>query len=179
MVVRDDIATLPSEGVSLIGNDGMPAAIFAGPEGVIRFRTGRFTTLDIPAAARAGARVVALPGGKALVVCGTTEAVRIDPVTGTAESFPNVPPSTKSGCAVAATSRYLIIAGGGDATTLDANVEIYDAATLAPLPTVPLAVGRTGAVALPLGNGQILIAGGVDASGAPVATLELFTPPVE
>lgn len=179
LVARDDVTALPREGVSLTGNDGMPAAIFAGAEGVLRFRTGTFTTLDVPAAARADARTVVLPGGKVLVVCGTTEAVRIDAASGTAESFPNVPTRAKTGCAAAATSRYLIVAGGNDAGGLDGNVEIYDAATLAPVATVPLVVPRTGAVAFPLGTGQIAIAGGVDASGAPIATIELFTPPVE
>jgi hypothetical protein len=37
-------------------------------------------------------------------------------------------------------------------------------------------VPRTGASATALPNGQILIAGGTDAGGAPIATLELFTP---
>jgi len=40
-------------------------------------------------------------------------------------------------------------------------------------------VPRTHAVAHALPNDQILIAGGLDAAGAPVGTLELFTPPVE
>ena len=35
--------------------------------------------------------------------------------------------------------------------------------------------GARPAVALP--NGEVLVAGGRDASGAPVETLELFTPP--
>ncbi len=179
MVARDDIAALPSQAIGVTGNDGMPAAIFVGAEGVIQFHAGRFTTLDIPAAARAGASVVGLPGGKVLVVCGTTEAVRIDAASGTAESFPDLPPGAKTGCAAAATSRYLIIAGGDDAGAIDGNVQIYDAVTLEPLPTAALVAPRTGAAAFPLGNGQILIAGGVDPQGAPVATLELFTPPVE
>ena len=47
---------------------------------------------------------------------------------------------------------------------------------LAPVVTLPLVVPRTKASALPLPNGQILIVGGVDGSGAPIATIELFTP---
>jgi len=48
--------------------------------------------------------------------------------------------------------------------------------TLAPLASLPLVVPRTGASALALPNDQILIAGGTDAAGAPIDTLELFTP---
>ena len=71
-----------------------------------------------------------------------------------------------------------MIVAGGDAAGVDASVEIFDAVTLAPLATAQLVVPRKNAVALALPNDQILIAGGVDQNGAPIATLELFTPPV-
>ncbi|HEX5063399.1 MAG TPA: hypothetical protein VFV99_28680 [Kofleriaceae bacterium] len=178
MIARDEIAALPAAGVSLIANDGKPTSIFAGPSGVVRFREGTFTTLSIPEAARPDANVVALPGGKVLVVCGTTDAVRIDAASGDAETLPNIPSVAKTGCAAAATSRFLIIAGGTAAGTIDGTVEIFDAATLAPITTAPLTVPRTNAVAIALPNGQILIASGLTPSNAPVSTLELFTPPV-
>jgi len=178
MIGRDEIASLPAAGVSLVANDGKPAAIFAGPSGVVRFREGTFTMLSIPEAARPDANVVALPGGKVLVVCGTTNAVRIDAASGDAETLPNIPSVAKTGCAVAATSRFLIIAGGTAAGTVDGTVEVFDAATLAPITTAPLTVPRTNAVAIPLPNGQILIASGLTMSNAPASTIELFTPPV-
>ncbi len=84
-----------------------------------------------------------------------------------------------SGCALAATASYILIAGGtrprggGVATT----AEIYDATTFAPRSaTAPLVVPRTGATAMALPNGQVLVVGGDDATGAPIATIELFTP---
>lgn len=178
VTARDEVAGLPPDGVTLTANDDSLATIFAGPDGVVRFRSGTFTTLAIPSAARAGVNVVALPGGSALVVCGTTEAVRIDAASGAAEPLPGLPSVAKTGCAAAATPRHLIVAGGDVAGTLDGTVEIYDAATLARLATVPLVVPRKDAVAIALPNEQVLIAGGVDASGAPIATLELFTPPL-
>ncbi|HEY5945791.1 MAG TPA: hypothetical protein VIV40_09880 [Kofleriaceae bacterium] len=178
VVVRDEVPALPAAGVSLTGNDGKLAAIFAGPDSVVRFRENTFTTLPIPTAARADANVVALPGGKVIVVCGSRDADLIDAASGTSErvlvGFQAV---AKTGCAAAATSRHLIVVGGTAAGTVDASVEVYDAATLAPLATLSLVVPRTNAVAFALPNDQILIAGGVDASGAPVGTLELFTPP--
>jgi hypothetical protein len=177
MLAREELPALPSAAVTVVGNDGMAATIAVGIEGVVRYRGGTFTALSIPPAERAGAAVVALPGGKVLVVCGTTEAIRIDAASGSAESFPAIPTVAKTGCAAAATSRHLIIAGG-DASGVDATVEIYDAATLALVATTQLVVPRKNAIALALPNDQILITGGVDASGAPIGTLELFTPPV-
>ena len=55
--------------------------------------------------------------------------------------------------------------------------DIYDAMTLTRVATAPLIVPRTDADAIALPNGQILIVGGRDASGQPIDTLELFTPP--
>jgi hypothetical protein len=179
MAAVDDVAELPPSGVTVAGNDGMLASIFAGAAGVVRLRNGTYAPLAIANAARAGASVVALPGGKVLVACGSTEAVRIDVASGMAESFSGVPVTAKTGCAVAATPRHLIIAGGDAGGTVDGRADIFDAATLAPLATVVLAVPRKDATAIALPNDQVLIAGGVDTTGAPVATLELFTPPVE
>ncbi|HEY5923207.1 MAG TPA: hypothetical protein VIV11_16120 [Kofleriaceae bacterium] len=179
LVAIDGVAALPSAGVSVVGNDGMVASIFAGPASVVQYRAGTVTELALPAAARADATVVALPGGKTVVVCGTTEAVRIDAATGNGESIPNVPTVAKTGCAATATARHLVIAGGTALGVVDPTVEIFDAASLALIATTQLGVPRTGAVAIALPNDQILIGGGVDAAGAPVGTLELFTPPVE
>lgn len=179
VVAREGIAALPPAGVTVRAADDVLTSIFAGPDGVVRFRTGTFSTLAIPEAARDGATVLALPGGKVAVVCGTTDAVRIDASAGTAEVFAGVPSVAKTGCAAAATARYLVIAGGTAAGAVESSVDIYDVASLAHVATVPLVVPRTNAFAIALPNDQVLIGGGVDAGGAPIATLELFTPPVE
>lgn len=176
MTAREDIASLPPAGVTVMASDDTRTSIFAGADGVTSFRAGTFTSLAIAEAARAGASVVALPGGQVAVVCGSTDAVRIDAASGAGEVFAGVPSVAKTGCAAAATLRHLVIAGGTTASGVDASAEVYDAATLAHVMTVPLVVPRTGAFAIALPNDQILIGGGVDASGAPIETLELFTP---
>lgn len=176
VTARSELPSLPPSGAAVVGNDGIPAAIFAGADGVIRFRSNMFDALSIPAAARADAVVVALPGGKIGVVCGGADAIVIDAASGTAATFPAIPGEVRSGCAAAATTRHLVIAGGTIGGALATSAEIYDAATLALIATQPLATPRTGAVATALPNGQILIAGGTDAAGAPVGMLELFTP---
>jgi len=176
VTARDELPSLPPSGAAVVGNDGVPAALFAGADGVTRFRGNTFDALSIPAAARADAIVVALPGGKLGVVCGGADAIVIDAASGIAQTLPCVPTEARTGCAAAATNRHLVIAGGMAGGTLATTAEIYDAATLALIATQPLVVPRTGAIATALPNGQILIAGGTDAAGAPIATLELFTP---
>lgn len=174
MVARDEVAALPTEGVTVTGNDGTVWSYFAGPAGVVRCRAG--TCEDLAIAGRDGVRVVALPGGKVGLVCGTTDLVRIDASTGVAETVPGVPSNARSGCAAAVTSRHLVIAGGATASGVDGTVEVFDAATLQPISVGTLAAPRTGATAIALPNDQVLIASGIDAADAPVGTLELFTP---
>ena len=177
MTALTGVASMPAAAVSLIGADGGVIAIAVDATGVTRFRNNVFDTITAPAAARDGASVVALDSGKVGVVCGGADMIRIDAAGGTLETFPMLPTELRTGCAVASTASYLVVAGGmlstGDLAT---TAEIYDATTLAPVATQPLVVPRTNASALAMPNGQILIAGGVDASGAPIATLELFTP---
>ena len=176
-VARSEVASLPAAGASVLANDGTQAALFVGPSGVVRFHGDAFDMPSIPDAARAGATVVALPGGKLGVVCGGADAVRVDGETAAVDTFPNVPATPRTGCAAAATPRDLVIAGGTLASgAVSDAVEVFDAATLAPIATAQLGVPRTGATAIALANGQVLIAGGTDAAGAPIATLELFTP---
>jgi hypothetical protein len=174
MVVHDEVTSLPSEGVTVTANDGVVASFFVGADGVVRCRAGVCESTALPG--RSGARAVALPGGKVGVVCGGTELIRIDAASVTAETIAGIPAVARTGCAVAVTSRHLVIAGGTTASGVEGTVEIFDAATLAPVATGVLAVPRTDAVAITLANDQVLIAGGLDASGQPTATLELFTP---
>lgn len=177
VTARAELPSLPPSGASVTASDGVATAVFAGPDGVYRFRNNTFDTLAATSAKRTAAQVVALPGGQIGVACGNASLARIDAATGAETLVPQVPSDARTGCAIAATTTRLVIAGGTDSTgAVIANAEIFDSATFAPIATQPLVVPRTGATAIPLANGQILIAGGVDAAGAPIATLELFTP---
>ena len=177
VMARTELPSLPASGAAVSASDGIGTAVFAGPDGVFRFRNNTFDTLAVTSAKRTAAQVVALPGGQIGVACGNDTLARIDAATGAETVIPNVPSDARTGCAIAATTTRLVIAGGTDSTgaVID-NAQIFDSATFAPIATQPLVVPRTGATAIPLTNGQILIAGGVDATGAPIATLELFTP---
>ena len=174
MTMITDVGHLPHRGASVVASDGVTTALFTGGLGTFRYRAGAF---DMPPIAGAGDAVVAVPGGAFVIACGTADATRVDAATEVATPLPGVPGVAKTGCAVAATSRHLVIAGGTlNGGGVDGNAQIFDAQTFAPVATLPLVVPRTGAFAIALDNDQILIAGGVDATGAPIATLELFTP---
>jgi len=185
VTARTDFTALPDQGATVVGSDGVASTIMAGvagsTTGLVRFRAGAFDTPDgMSIAARTGHTVVALEAGKVAVVCGGSafpDALVIDAATAAASIVPTVPAVPVSECAAAATSRYVVIAGGSDATgAVSAAVDIYDATTLAYVASTTLVTPRTGASAVALPNGQILFAGGVDAEGNFVETLELFTP---
>lgn len=190
-------------GGAVVGSDGAVTAMFVGDtnpgSGVVRFHGG---DVDLPAVdasvLRHGHGVTGAPNGEIIVIGGildsagsgsggsaTPDAVILDAATGTATVKPNVLATPRIHAAVTATSRYLIVAGGQSddiacstvtPCTLVPDAEILDATTLAPVVAVPLVTPRTGASAIPLPDDQILIVGGTDATGAPIAGIELFTP---
>jgi hypothetical protein len=172
LVEKTDVASLPPGATSLIASDGATTAIFVGPDGVTKLRNNVFSTLTVDRAARPDPSVITLPNARVGVFCG--DVVRIDPVAGTGELVEAAEPRT--GCAAASTGKYVVVAGGTTAAGVVTTADIYDAMTLTRVATQPLVVPRTDADAVALSNGQILIAGGRDASGQPIATLELFTP---
>nr|HEX4319128.1 hypothetical protein [Kofleriaceae bacterium] len=184
---------------AVVGSDDEVTAIFVGDSdpgsGLVRFHG---SDVDLPAAdpsvKRHGHAVTGAPNGDILVVGGivdgsagvpTADAIVIDAATGTSSIKPNLLATPRIGAAMTATSRYLIVAGGQSddvacttqsPCTLVGDAEVFDSTTLAPVTTIPLVVPRVNASAVPLPDDQVLIVGGTDANGAPIATIELFTP---
>ena len=156
----------------------------AGTSGIVRLSGGVFSEQAAPAdALRTGHAVVATVDDRILAVGGAdasgplASVIVADPIRGRYESIADVLATPRTDAAVAATATYLVVAGGRDATgAVVADAEILDVETLAPVATLPLVVPRAGAIARALPNQQILIVGGAGADGAPVETLELFTP---
>ncbi|HEX4418088.1 MAG TPA: kelch repeat-containing protein [Kofleriaceae bacterium] len=163
------VASLPAAAAV----NATPAAVFVG-DSLIRFRQGMFDT--IPGDGRTGAGAVALPSGKIAVVGGGAplafDALLIDPDAATVTSVPDVLVTARANPAIAATSRYVVVAGGTDATGAPiGSAEVLDATTLAPITTIAIPA-VAGAVAIALPDDQVLLAGGTPGS----ADLLLFTP---
>jgi hypothetical protein len=70
----------------------------------------------------------------------------------------------------------LLVAGGHGAAGPLGDAELVDTTTLAVGARPALQAARTGHAAVLLGSGTVLLVGGRDANGAPVQTLELYTP---
>jgi len=165
-------ASLPAAGAGLTTQDGVPSAIFADAGQLVRFRAD--VVDDLPATVPADPVVAAMPPNSVVVAGATAQLLRVDATSGAITTAAVATP--RKDAALAATERYVVLAGGTDGSgAIVGTAEVFDA-SLAPVVTLPLVVPRTKASALPLPNGQIMIVGGVDASGAPIATIELFTP---
>jgi hypothetical protein len=176
-------------GAAATGGPAGDHAIFVGTgasaTGVGVVSTSGFVSVDAPAdALRTGHGVATLPDGTVLAIGGETDAstllataVRIDPIAPSATSIADALAVPRTGAAIAAAGAYVIVAGGTDAGgTVRNDAEVFDGVAMKRVATIP-AIARTGAQAVSLPNGEVLIAGGRDASGAPVGALELFTPP--
>ncbi|HTJ47408.1 MAG TPA: hypothetical protein VL463_35155 [Kofleriaceae bacterium] len=158
----------------------------AGATGIAIFSATGYVEVAAPAdAIRTGHGIAAADDGSILEVGGAVQGtlvasgLRIDPVGPAASSIANVLETPRKDAAVAAVGTLLVVAGGTDASgNVLANAEILDLPTLTHHATIPLAVPRTGAQAITLPDGQVLVAGGRDMTGAPIGTIELFTGPV-
>lgn len=176
VVENTGVAELGPSGVTVLGTDGLAASVFAGPSGIVRARNGTFTPIDLPAFAREGVQVVAIGGGKVALACGGPGIAVVD-VASLEVTMPISDAELFAGCAAAATSNILVIAGGTEPNVgAVPSAFAFQLPDFTALPTVPLVVARSGARAIALPNDQILLVGGTDASGAPIETIELFTP---
>ncbi|MBA3453442.1 MAG: hypothetical protein H0T42_10155 [Deltaproteobacteria bacterium] len=156
LTTRTELPSLPQGGAGVVGPDGVPAAVFAGTTGITRFRDNAFGLVS--ADSRGDARAVTLPDRTILVAGGSTDAVRVDVVTGALTAVPGFLPITCPDPELAATTRHVVVSCGTE-------VFIHDAASLQLLATLPSA--GTSLAALP--TDQVLMLRGSE--------LALFTPP--
>lgn len=162
---------LGPSGAAAIVND-VHYALFSGNP--IRRARGSGSEIDMVAAASA-------PGAVAFTLAGTTvgfaggdlDIVAIEADTGDAVRRSGAVLQLRIDPAIAATDRFLVIAGGRDAAATElATAEVLDAATLEHIVTVPC-IARSGHRAFALPNGQIALVGGLRDHDE----IELFTPP--
>ena len=115
--------------------------------------------------------------GGAIAGTPVVNALRYRFADGSFEVVDNVLTTARLDAAVAYTRGLIVVAGGRDEMgNALASADILNADTLGVEAILALAGPRTGASAVTLANGQVLIVGGVDANGEPIGILELFTP---
>ncbi len=168
---RTDAAEVSANGASV--DVAQSTALFAG-DPIQRFDGDRFE--PIAASADASATAVTLPDRRVAFVGGDSaprDLLVVLAIEGTATRLTNVLSTDRRHAAVAASSRYVVVAGGLDlAGVAIPSADILDAATLSLITTIPCAP-RSRATAHLLPNDQIAIVGGTPAT----AVIELFTPP--
>lgn len=171
-VERDDViyTVVVGEGT---GAGGMA---ILGPDGLEEHA-------GVASAARASHGAASTRNATVFVIGGTIGAtptaagLLADPVTATFTEIPDLLATPRTGAAIGGNGDVVLVAGGRDADgALLGDAEVLDLATLTRRAVVPMVVPRTGAVAASLATGQILVIGGVDDTGAPVATIEVYNP---
>ena len=191
-VALTPLVAVPARGATVVVNNAV-AAFFVGDRvssAIVKIDSAgvTFEQADIIGARRIGHAVIGRGSDLLIVGGGTTAALagsilKIDTTTMSAMSFEGVlqPPRRDAAVALAGAGRWLIVAGGFDATdggpaTVLQTADVFDAVTLLRVAQLPLAYARAGATAFSLPNGQVLLGGGRDAAGQPIAHVELFTP---
>jgi hypothetical protein len=174
------------DGALLIGglDEGDPAPI------VERLIGQSFTTFTAPGVEnRWDATATGVAGGVLLVggsiatavptVRAATRSVILLPTDGVSQPqrFDTLLPAARAGHTATKIGDDLLLCGGFDETgALLSSCELLGTNPIVHKRTVTGAQGRTGHVAVALETGPILIAGGVGANGAPLATIEIYTP---
>lgn len=145
-----------------------------------------FTAYDVGAQDnRVNATATLMPSGDVLVLGGKTAAgaqasgLVISPTapSATVTPLPNALSVAREGHTASLTGNELLVCGGADASgALQASCDVLDAMTYALVRTIPLSVGRRDHVAAVLETGTVLLAAGTGADGAPLGSIELYTP---
>lgn len=152
---RTELPSLPRGGAGVVGPDGVAVGVFAGATGITRFRDNAFNLLS--ADPRMNARAITLPDRTILVAGGSTDAVRVDVITGALTGVPGFLPVACPAPEAVATTRHVLVSCG-------TTTYVYDATSLERLAMIQS--GGTSLAALP--NGQVLMLRGSE--------LALFTP---
>lgn len=168
--------------------DGEGAIVFGGAAGgppAERFVGSSFAPYDVGAVpSRTGHTATALPDGRVVILGGRDAAGVLR--SGLVIS-PALPPQVVALDEVLAAPREdhtatlvgndLLVCGGADAAgALVGTCELLDGVSLVLKETVMLGTPRRSHSAATLGNGLVVVAGGFGEGGAPLPSIEIYTP---
>ncbi|MGZ3439792.1 MAG: hypothetical protein ACXVDD_09750 [Polyangia bacterium] len=172
--------------------DGDGALLFGGlPAGTTapvaeRVVGQSFSAYDVGAQPnRNNATATTMPNGDILILGGATatgaqsSGLIITPTTpsATVTPLPMALSVARTGHTASITGGDLVVCGGTDATGMaQASCDVLDTMTYGRKSTVPLATARSGHSSQTMETGVVVIAGGIGADGAPLASMEIYTP---
>ena len=173
--------------------DGDGALIFGGlPTGATTLPVAErvvgqaFSVYDVGAQPnRIGATATTMPNGDVLILGGSTSTgaqssgLVITPTlpSGTVTPLPMALSVPRTGHTATVTGGDLVVCGGADDMGMAlASCDVLDAMTYGRKSTVPLATARRGHTSELMETGVIVIAGGIGADGAPLASMEIYSP---
>ena len=145
-----------------------------------------FSAYDVGTAEnRINATATTMPSGDILVLGGKTRAGAVASGLVVSPTAPGASVSPLAGALSVAREGHtatlvgteLLVCGGADAKgALQASCDVLDAMTYGLKRTVPLATARRGQSAELLETHLVILAGGFGADGAPLASIEIYTP---
>jgi hypothetical protein len=144
-----------------------------------------FSAYDVGAQEnRVNATATTMPNGDVLILGGKTatgaqaSGLVITPtVPATVSTLPNVLSVAREGHSASLTGNDLVVCGGADAMgAVQGTCDVLDAMTYMRKSTVPLATARRGQSSETMETGVVVIAGGIGGDGAPLASMEIYTP---
>ncbi|MBI5479632.1 MAG: hypothetical protein HY906_12285 [Deltaproteobacteria bacterium] len=145
--------------------------------------TQTFTPLDLDAALMRSRHSATLLGDGRVAIIGGVDAAgaaRADVIVvaadGTAALYEAVLQTPRARHTATLVGGAILVAGGADDAGTLADAEVVETTTFTVAGTAPLRGARAGHAPVLLASGTVLIAGGVDGDGAPLARLELYTP---
>jgi hypothetical protein len=171
------------DGALLFG--GLPAGTTGAP--VAERVVGQaFSVYDVGAQPnRVNATATTMPNGDILILGGATSTgaqssgLIVTPTTpsATVTPLPMALSVARAGHTASITGGDLVVCGGVDELGMaQASCDVLDAMTYGRKSTVPLATARSGATSETMETGVVVIAGGIGADGAPLASIEIYTP---
>jgi Big-like domain-containing protein/Kelch motif protein len=96
-----------------------------------------------------------------------------DPATGTSSLTGNMS-SARAGTATLLPGGRVLVLGGPSADAAATSADVYDPAANVFTPTGALNIARSHYAATPLADGRVLVTGGLDQAGLPIADAELY-----